>query len=71
MPHLPTPWLRPLVSTLTNVNNGVWMTNCAADVQCKVVAPRKAGKEGPVVDCIACSVTSVLYGMRLRSTVET
>ena len=43
----------------------------ATDVQCKAVAPRKAGKEGPVADCIACLVTSVLYGIRLRTTVET
>ena len=38
----------------------------AKDVKSKTVSNRKAGKEGPVADCVACSFTSVLYGVRLR-----
>ncbi|KAG7341143.1 hypothetical protein IV203_023094 [Nitzschia inconspicua] len=38
----------------------------ASDVEQKVVSNRKAGKEGPVADCIACALSSVLLGMRLR-----
>ena len=38
----------------------------AKDVESKTVSNRKAGKEGPVSNCLACSLTSVLYGMRLR-----
>ena len=38
----------------------------AGDVERKAVTNRKAGKEGPVADCIACSQTSVIFGMRLR-----
>ena len=32
---------------------------------------KQTGKEGPVSDCIACSLTSVMFGMRLRSKGET
>ncbi|KAG7372878.1 hypothetical protein IV203_033602 [Nitzschia inconspicua] len=38
----------------------------ASDVEQKVVSNRKVGKEGPVADCIACALSSVLLGMRLR-----
>ena len=38
----------------------------AKDVESKTVSNRKAGKEGTVADCVACSFTSVLYGVRLR-----
>ena len=38
----------------------------AKDAKRKTVSNRKAGKEGPVADCVACSFTSVLYGVRLR-----
>ncbi|KAG7366998.1 hypothetical protein IV203_029668 [Nitzschia inconspicua] len=38
----------------------------ASDVEQKVVSNRKAGKEGPVANCIACALSSVLLGMRLR-----
>ena len=35
----------------------------AKDVESKSVSNRKAGKEGPTADCIACSFTSVMYGV--------
>ncbi|KAG7344797.1 hypothetical protein IV203_029336 [Nitzschia inconspicua] len=38
----------------------------AADVESKVVSNRKRGKEGPVADCVACSMLSTCLGMRLR-----
>ena len=38
----------------------------AKDVETKALSHRKAGKEGPATDAIACSFTSVLFGMRLR-----
>ena len=38
----------------------------AKDVESKSVLNRKAGKEGPTADCIACSFTSIMYGVRLR-----
>ena len=38
----------------------------AKDVENKSVSNRKAGKEGPTADCIACSFTSIMYGVRLR-----
>ena len=38
----------------------------AKDVECKALSHRKAGKEGPAADAVACSFTSVLFGMRLR-----
>ena len=37
----------------------------AQDVESTTVSNRKAGKEGPVSDCLVCSLTSVLYGMML------
>ena len=43
----------------------------ASDVETKTISNRKTGKEGPVADCIACSFTSVLYGLRLRVKGET
>ena len=39
----------------------------ANDVESKTLSNRKAGKEGPVSDCIACSLTSMMYGMRLQT----
>ena len=36
------------------------------NVETKTVSNRKAGKEGSVADCVACSFTNVLYGVRLR-----
>ena len=41
---------------------GSWLK----DVESKSLSNRKAGKEGPTADCIACSFTSVLFGVRLR-----
>ncbi|KAG7372413.1 hypothetical protein IV203_018556 [Nitzschia inconspicua] len=38
----------------------------AADFEQKAVSNRKRGKEGPVADCIACSMLSTCFGMRLR-----
>ncbi|KAG7360729.1 hypothetical protein IV203_035828 [Nitzschia inconspicua] len=38
----------------------------AADVEQKVVSNQKRGKEGPVADCIACSMLSMCCGMRLH-----
>ena len=71
--------LRPLekfffersIKTLLNRSNGSLViddeliSSRAKDVESKTVSNRKAGKEGPVSDCLACSLTSVLYGMRL------
>ena len=36
------------------------------DVELKIVSERKQVKEGPVSYCIACSLTSIQLGMRLR-----
>ena len=36
------------------------------DVETKTLSDRKAGKEGPVTDCVSCSLTNILYGSRLR-----
>lgn len=36
------------------------------DVELKCVSQRKLDKEGPVSDCISCSLTSIMFGMRLR-----
>ena len=38
----------------------------ASDVEKKAISECKAGKEGPVADVVACSSTSVIFGMRLR-----
>ena len=60
------------IKTLLNCSNGSLViddeliSSRAKDVESKTVSNRKAGKEGPVSDCLACSLTSVLYGMRLR-----
>ena len=60
------------VKTLLNKENGSLViddeliSSCAKDVESKTLSNRKAGKEGPVSDCIACSVTNVLFGLRLR-----
>ena len=43
----------------------------AKDVESKSLSHRKAGKEGPTSDAIACSFTSVLFGVRLRVRGET
>lgn len=39
----------------------------AADVELKSLSARKKGKEGPVTDNVACSVTGSLFGMKLRT----
>ena len=38
----------------------------AKDVEAKCVSQRKAGTEGPIDDCLACSLIGVVLGMRLR-----
>ena len=43
----------------------------ASDVEKKTLSKRKRGKDGPVADCVACSATGVLYGMRIRARGET
>ena len=60
------------VKTLLNRDNGSLViddeliSSRAGDVEQKTVSERKSGKEGPVSNCIACSFTSVLFGLRLR-----
>ena len=60
------------VETLLNNKNGnividdELIGSRAKDVETKSVSHRKAGKEGPTCDAIACSFTSVLFGARLR-----
>ena len=43
----------------------------ANDVEQKGLSDRKAAKEGPVANCVSCSLTSILFGMRLRVKGET
>ncbi|KAG7345273.1 hypothetical protein IV203_032804 [Nitzschia inconspicua] len=65
------------VETLVNHRNGCivvddeLIASRATDVEQKVVSNRKRGKEGPVADCVACFLTSICFGMRLRSRSET
>jgi hypothetical protein len=60
------------VTHLLNKHNGVLViddeliSSRASDVETKTISNRKAGKEGPVSDCVSCSVTNILYGARLR-----
>ena len=60
------------IGTLLNRSNGSLviddelLSSRAGDVEQKTVSERKSGKEGPVSDCIACSFTSVLFGLRIR-----
>ena len=42
----------------------------ATDVECKAYSDRKAGKNGPVADCLADSMICMLLGIRLRVTGE-
>ena len=37
----------------------------AKDVECKTLSSCKKGKEGSSVDCLSCSLLSIVYGMRL------
>ena len=59
------------ISTLLNQESGVLVvddeliSSRASDVELKLLSDRKSGKEGPVVDCVSCSLTNVLYGLRL------
>ncbi len=65
------------IQLLLNRKNGVpvvddeLIPSRASDVERKAVTNRKAGKEGPVADCIACSQTSAIFGVRLRVQGET
>ena len=60
------------IDTLLHKDNGVLViddeliSSRANDVETKTVSQRKTGKEGPVVDCVSCYFTSVLFGLRLR-----
>ena len=47
------------------------LSSRAQDVETKAFLDRKAGKEGPISDCIACSLTSIMYGIRLRTVADT
>ena len=38
----------------------------AKDVECKAFSSRKTGKDGPVADCAADSITCMLLGTRLN-----
>ena len=38
----------------------------AGDVETKTLSCKKAGKDGPVADCVADSLLSIVLGMRLR-----
>ena len=57
------------VETLLNRSNGHLVIDDeligsrSKDVESKTLSNRKAGKEGPSADCVACSFTSVLYGV--------
>ncbi len=61
------------VTALLNKKNGFLVVDDelvpsrAGDVELKTVSNRKSGKEGPIADCIACSQTSVVFGMKLRT----
>ena len=65
------------VETLLNLRNGLlviddeFISSRARDVETKVLSNRKTGKKGPVSDCVACSFTSIMYGLRLRVKGET
>ena len=60
------------VDTFLNKSNGKLVvddeliSSKSVDVELKCVSERKQGKEGPVSDCISCSLTSIMFGMRLR-----
>jgi len=60
------------IAILLNKKNGKLVvddeliSSKSVDVELKCVSQRKQGKEGPVADCISCSLTSAVYGMRLR-----
>ena len=47
------------------------LSSRAQDVETKAISDRKAGKEGLISDCIACSLTSMMYGMRLHTVADT
>ena len=61
------------VKILLNAKDGVLVIDDeliplrAKDVEEKAVSNRKSGKEGPVADCMACSILEIVYGMKLRS----
>jgi hypothetical protein len=61
------------VEILLNKRNGSividdeLISSKATDVESKIVSARKTGKEGPVTDNIACSLSSVMIAMKLRT----
>ena len=60
------------VDTFLNKKNGQLVVDDeliaskSKDVESKYVTKRKKGKEGPVTDCVACSLSNVIFGIRLR-----
>ena len=61
------------VRDLINKENGFLVvddeliSSRAMDVEVKTISNRKTGKEGPVSDCVSCSLLDIMYGMRLRT----
>ena len=61
------------VRDLINKENGFLVvddeliSSRAKDVEVKTISNRKTGKEGPVSDCVSCSLLDIMYGMRLRT----
>jgi hypothetical protein len=43
----------------------------AVDVELRTLSDRKAGGEGPTVDCLCDAFLQVVLGMRLRTTADT
>eukprot|EP00957_Ditylum_brightwellii_P058160 4410524-Ditylum_brightwellii.AAC.1 len=76
MDHLKEEMFSCSIQLLLNVENGVLTLDdeliryCFGDVQLKTVSDWKAGKDGPVVDTVACAVTSVTFGMQLHCSGE-
>ena len=46
------------------------MASCANNVVYKTLQYCKKGKEGQTADCVSCSHTSIMYGMRLQKVGE-
>ena len=42
------------------------ITSKSRTVESKYVTRRKKGKEGPATDCVTCSLSYVIFGIRLR-----
>lgn len=63
---------KPSVEMLLNLKDGSIVVDDeligsrAGDVELKTLSARKAGKDGPVADCVGCGMTAMVLGMRLR-----